>query len=106
MSVAARRRISAAQKKRWAEYRKRNAAVVPAVQEPRRRLSAAAKAHIAAVQRKRWAEYRKKKGAVKKQIGDGGASVMTKSGSICQETLSRLLTFGLQVGPLPSSPPH
>jgi hypothetical protein len=48
LSAAARRRIAAAQKKRWALLKAKQA-------KPRRVLSASARKRIAAAQRKRWA---------------------------------------------------
>jgi len=51
MSAAARARIGAAQKARWA--RQKGAALVP--KKPRRKMSAASRAKIAAAARARWA---------------------------------------------------
>lgn len=62
MSAAARRRIAAAQKKRWAEYHKAHGSAVakhPATR-PKRTLSAAGRKRIAEAARKRWAALRKK----------------------------------------------
>jgi hypothetical protein len=54
MSAAARARIAAAQKRRWA---KTNRATTPAVpKKGRRRMSAAARAKIAAAAKARWAK--------------------------------------------------
>lgn len=53
MSAAARARISAAQKARWAKQR--NGGIAPGVQV-RRKMSAAARAKIAAAARARWAK--------------------------------------------------
>lgn len=53
MSAAARRKISLAQKARWAKQRNK----------PRRTLSAAGRRRIAAAQRARWAKVRRKKAA-------------------------------------------
>ena len=50
LSAAARRRIGAAQRKRWASFRGQAKAVAP-----KRMMSAAARKKIGAVQRKRWA---------------------------------------------------
>lgn len=61
MSAAARRRISAAQKKRWAEYNKTQEA--PA---KKRKLSAAGRKRIAEATKKRWADFRAKKAATLK----------------------------------------
>jgi hypothetical protein len=66
MSAAASKRIGAAQRKRWAEYRNQKAAAVQEAKEPRRKMSAAARKHIAAVQRKRWAKWRRQKAAAEK----------------------------------------
>lgn len=52
MSVAGRRRISLAQKARWAKLR---------TAKPRRTISAAGRRKIAAAQRKRWAKFKAKK---------------------------------------------
>ena len=70
MSPAGRKRIAAAQHKRWAAYRKgqepasakKTVAVQKALARPARRMSAAARKRIAAAQRRRWAEVRAKKG--------------------------------------------
>ena len=53
MSAAARRKISLAQKARWAKQR----------QKPRGTISAAGRRRIAAAQRARWAKVRQKKAA-------------------------------------------
>ena len=66
LSVAARHRIAAAQRKRWAAVK---AQTKPAV--AKRTMSAAARNRIAAAQRKRWAELKKaqvKKPAVKATV--------------------------------------
>lgn len=55
LSPAARQRIAAAQRKRWAEFKKRKEA--PA---KKRRLSAAGRKRIAEATKKRWADYRRK----------------------------------------------
>ena len=55
MSVAARRRIAAAQRKRWAAVRQAKAQ--PA--KPKRKLSAAARRRMGDATRKRWAAVRK-----------------------------------------------
>jgi hypothetical protein len=58
MSAGARRRIAAAQRKRWAAVKtKAKQATTPAT--PKRTMSAAARKKIAAAQRKRWAELKK-----------------------------------------------
>jgi len=54
MSVAARRKIAAAQKARWAKLRG-NATEKPA-KSPRRKMSAAARKKIAAAAKERWAK--------------------------------------------------
>lgn len=59
MSAAARKRIGAAQRKRWAKSK--GATATPAVSKPKRRLSAEGKAAIVAALKKRWAA--KKAGA-------------------------------------------
>ena len=58
MSASARRRIVAAQKARWAKWRK-GQKVVPITRK--RRMSAAARRKIAAAQRARWARVRAQK---------------------------------------------
>lgn len=60
MSEAGRRRIAAAQRKRWAAV---NAGKQPAPKK--RRISAAGRKRIADATRKRWAEYRAQKAAAK-----------------------------------------
>jgi hypothetical protein len=55
MSPAARRRISLAQKARWAKRNSMGRAVVP-----KRRVSAKSRARMAAAQRARWAKVRAK----------------------------------------------
>jgi hypothetical protein len=61
MSASARKRIGAAQKKRWAEFHKAGAA--PA---KKREMSAAGRKRIIAANRKRWAAFRAAKGAPRK----------------------------------------
>jgi hypothetical protein len=58
MSASARRRIAAAQKARWAKWRK-GQKVVPITRK--RTMSAAARRKIAAAQRARWARVRAEK---------------------------------------------
>jgi hypothetical protein len=72
MSAAGRKLIAAAQRKRWAAYRKehtpataKKAAAEKSAATPIRRMSAAARKRIAAAQRKRWAEVRAKKAGPK-----------------------------------------
>ncbi|SRR5579885_2838666 len=67
MSAAARKRIAAAQKKRWAAYRtghapaaKKTGAVQKAAAKPMRKMSAAARKRIAEAAKKRWAAVRAK----------------------------------------------
>ena len=55
MSAAARARIAAAQRARWAKVRGRRGPA-KAARGPRRKMSAAAKARIAAAARARWAK--------------------------------------------------
>src|ERR1700733_10663981 len=59
MSAAARRKISLAQKARWAKRGTTDVAVNTA--KPKRTMSAAARKRIAAAQRARWAKVRAKK---------------------------------------------
>jgi 16S rRNA G1207 methylase RsmC len=68
LSAAGRRRISQAQKKRWATARKESMPQVPA----KRTMSASARKKIALAQRKRWAQVRAqaKKGGV--ALADSG----------------------------------
>ena len=72
MSRSARQRIAAAQKKRWAAYRRAAEPVqkesTPAAPK-KRRLSAAARKRIAEATRKRWAAYRAKKASTAKKTG-------------------------------------
>lgn len=56
MSAAARRKISLAQKARWAKQKTANGKASPA--KPQRTMSAAARKKIAAAQRARWAKVR------------------------------------------------
>jgi outer membrane PBP1 activator LpoA protein len=56
LSASARRRISLAQKKRWAKAKGQ-------APKPRRTMSASARAKIAAAQRTRWAKFRAAKKA-------------------------------------------
>jgi hypothetical protein len=61
MSAAARKKISLAQKARWAKYAAPNVATSTA--KPKRTMSAAGRRKIAAAQRARWAKVRAKKAA-------------------------------------------
>ena|ERR1041384_74389 len=64
MSAAARARIAAAQRKRWAESRKQGkASAKSAAPKRKRRLSAAGRRAIAEASKKRWAAVRAKKAA-------------------------------------------
>jgi hypothetical protein len=73
MSADGRKRIAAAQRKRWASYRRgqapataKKAAAEKSAATPIRRMSAAARKRIAAAQRKRWSAFRKAKKGVPK----------------------------------------
>ena len=59
MSTSARRRIAAAQRKRWAALKKSKAATANAVAPKKRKLSAAGRRAIIAAAKKRWAAVRK-----------------------------------------------
>ncbi len=59
LSAAARKRISAAQKARWAK--RASSAGATSTARPKRRMSAAARRRIAAAQRARWARLRAEK---------------------------------------------
>jgi hypothetical protein len=61
MSAAARRRIAAAQRKRWAELKKAQAEEAAPVKK--RKISAAGRKRIIAATKKRWAEFHAKKAA-------------------------------------------
>jgi len=70
MSGAGRKRVAAAQRKRWAEFHRQKAAAAkgagkPAAAakapRPRRKLSAAGRRRIVEATRKRWAEFHRKK---------------------------------------------
>jgi len=63
ISAAGKRRIAAAQRKRWAETKAAEKAAAPA---RKRRMSAAGRKRIAAATKKRWAEYRAKKAGMAK----------------------------------------
>jgi hypothetical protein len=60
LSAAARKKISMAQKARWAKTASSNGAVAV---KPKRTMSAAARRKIAAAQRARWAKMKQKKAA-------------------------------------------
>lgn len=76
MSVAARARISAAQRKRWAAFH--NAGEKPAA---KRRLSPAARKRIADATRKRWIAYRAQKAAAQKAAQKAAAPKKRKAAS-------------------------
>ena len=59
MSVAARRRIAAAQRKRWAAVRKSQSQGKAEAAPKKRKLSAAGRRAIIAATKKRWAAVRK-----------------------------------------------
>jgi len=59
LSAAARARIAAAQRARWAKVRASKGSTNVAVSPAKRRLSAAARARIAKAQRLRWAKWKK-----------------------------------------------
>jgi hypothetical protein len=63
MSTAARARIAAAQRKRWAAQKKQQGQIAGAKQSSpkKHRISAAARKRMSEATRKRWAEYRAKK---------------------------------------------
>jgi hypothetical protein len=64
MSAAARKRIGAAQRKRWAEAKSQTGTTAPAAApKPKRRLSAAGRKRIIAATKKRWALVRAKAAA-------------------------------------------
>jgi hypothetical protein len=60
LSASARRRISLAQKERWAKRASKNQS---ATMKPKRTMSASARRKIAAAQRARWAKVRAEKAA-------------------------------------------
>jgi hypothetical protein len=83
LSASARRRIAAAQKKRWAVIK--NVKATP--EKPKRKMSAAARKRIGDATRKRWADLRKatgkkaKKHPKAKLNGGGGAGGAGGGGS-------------------------
>lgn len=85
LSASARRRIAAAQKKRWAVIK--NAKATPPAEKPKRKMSAAARKRIGDAARKRWADLRKatgkkgKKHPIAKLNGGGGAGGAGGGGS-------------------------
>jgi hypothetical protein len=60
LSVSARKRIAAAQRKRWRELKNAQTEAAPV---KKRKLSAAGRKRIIAATKKRWAEYKAKKAA-------------------------------------------
>jgi len=58
LSASARRRISLAQKARWASVRKQSQPKLVAKATPKRTMSASARRKIAAAQKARWAKFR------------------------------------------------
>jgi hypothetical protein len=58
ISAAARKKMAAGQRKRWALAKNHAAPEAPAAPKPKRKLSAAGRAAIAAATKKRWAAYR------------------------------------------------
>lgn len=71
MSAAARERIAAAQRKRWAAYHKSQGKKVQPAAPAKRRLSPAARKRIADATKKRWAAYRAQKAAGQKSSQEG-----------------------------------
>jgi len=65
MSAAARARIGAAQRKRWAESKVASAAAAPKKVDRKRKLSAAGRKAIAEAAKRRWAALREAKKASK-----------------------------------------
>jgi hypothetical protein len=68
LSAAGRKRIAAAQKKRWAGQREKKIeapAVAAKGPRPKRKLSAAGRKRIVEATRKRWAEFHRQKAAAK-----------------------------------------
>jgi hypothetical protein len=63
LSAAARKRIAIAQKKRWAAYKKAEAAPEKKMPAKRRKMSAAGRKRIADATKKRWAAFRAAKAA-------------------------------------------
>ena len=66
LSAAARERIAAAQRKRWADSKKPAAPAPQEAAKPKRKLSAAGRKRIIAATKKRWAAVRAAKQAEKK----------------------------------------
>ena len=58
ISAAARKKMAAGQRKRWAAVKGEAAPKAPVASHPRRKLSAAGRAAIVAATKKRWAAYR------------------------------------------------
>ena len=76
MNAAARKRIALAQRKRWAEFHKTQAA--PA---KKRKMSAEGRERIAEATRKRWAEFRAAKAAAAGKSGKKAGSRSKKAGA-------------------------
>ena len=66
MSTAGRRRVAAAQRKRWAAIKRAEATPKPGPVPKKYRISAAGRKRMIAATKKRWAEYRAKKAAASK----------------------------------------
>jgi hypothetical protein len=77
LSVAARKRIAKAQRKRWAEYHKAKEA--PA---KKRSMSPAARERIAEATRKRWAAFRAKKAAAQKAAAKPAKKVVARKPAV------------------------
>jgi len=80
LGAAARRRIAAAQRKRWAEARKAKGEAPSATRGgTKRKMSAAARKRIGEATRKRWAEFRAKKAATAQKTSAARNRVGRKS---------------------------
>ena len=78
MSAAARKRISDAQRKRWAESRGTSQpAASPESPKGKRKLSAAGRRAIRAATKKRWSEFHAAKAAEKPAVAKKGAAKKT-----------------------------
>lgn len=87
MSAAAKNRIAAAQRKRWAEYHRAKGA--PAKKAKKRHMSAAARERIAAATRKRWIAYRAAKAAALSAAGKP-----KKKAAVRRSAVKRAMTPG------------
>ena len=67
MSAAGRRRLAAAQRKRWGAIKRAEATPKPGPAPKKRRISTAGRKRMIAATKKRWAESRAKKAAAGKQ---------------------------------------